>query len=194
MRNNLRLSGAELHLVFDADHAGEERHGAEAEAMSNSSSLNACSMGEGNKGVGVGARGWCQGVFPLAWDGPFECPQDRLREPQGDRNRESRLRCVGGVGVAYLGGSDAALPGARSPFENLRTGFEFPQCERAPPRLFAYADVMGIGGGASATGAAGVDGVGVGAGGREQELDRRCLRHLRDGSRLRRNGALGQEG
>ena len=47
VRNNLRLSGAEPHVVVDTDHACEERHGAEVEVMSCCSSLNARSMGEG---------------------------------------------------------------------------------------------------------------------------------------------------
>ena len=63
--------------------------------------------------------------------------------------------------------------------------------------VLAFVDLFGIGGGARTTGAAGVDGVGVGAVGREREVDRRGRRHLSDGDRLARKGAQGssiQEG
>ena len=43
--------------------------------------------------------------------------------------RERPLRCVGGVGVASLGGSELAPPGVHSPFD-------FPQGERTPPPLW----------------------------------------------------------
>ena len=65
---------------------------------------------------------------------------------------------------------------------------------RRKPPLFAFADGFGIGGGARTTGAAGEDGVGVGAVGREREMDRRGLCHLSDGSWLRRNGVPRQIG
>ena len=55
---------------------------------------------------------------------------------------------------------------------------------RRKPPLFAFADGFGMGGGASTTGAAGVDGVGCRAVGAEWELDSRGLCDLRDGNRL----------
>ena len=60
--------------------------------------------------------------------------------------------------------------------------------------VLAFVDLFGIGGGARTTGAAGEDGVGGGAVGREREMDRRGLCHLSDGSWLRRNGVLRREG
>ena len=55
--------------------------------------------------------------------------------------------------------------------------------------VFGFADSFGSGGGDSTAGAAGVDGVGGRDVVRERELERRGLRQVRDGSRLRRNGA-----
>ena len=60
--------------------------------------------------------------------------------------------------------------------------------------LFAFADGFGIGGGARATGADGVDGVGCRAVGGEWELDLRGLGHQRDGDRLRHDGTPRQIG
>ena len=65
---------------------------------------------------------------------------------------------------------------------------------RRKPPLFAFAEIVGVGGGARTTGAVGVDGVGCWVGGTERELDPRGLLHLRDGDRLGRNGMLRRVG
>ena len=52
-------------------------------------------------GVRAGKRWWW-------WRAPFVCPQDRLRQAQGERIWEGRVRWgVGGVGVAMGGGCGA---------------------------------------------------------------------------------------
>ena len=52
-------------------------------------------------GVRAGKRWWW-------WRAPFVCPQDRLRQAQGERTREAPLRRgVGGVGVPMGGGCGA---------------------------------------------------------------------------------------
>ena len=49
-------------------------------------------------GVGAGECCWCRGA-------PFECPQDRLRQAQGERSWEARVRW--GLGDAMVGDGDA---------------------------------------------------------------------------------------
>ena len=109
VRNNLRLSGAEPHTVVDADRAGVERDGA-GDGVEVDLGIS-CPWGEGSGGVGVGARGPCQGVFPLARDGP-------LRRAQAERISEVRLRwgiamgVGGGAPPTDVDGADAPLPSA----------------------------------------------------------------------------------
>ncbi len=71
----------------------------------------------------------------------------------------------------------------RGPARKSAPGDGIQEGRRKPP-LFAFADGFGIGSGARKTGAAGVDGLGVGAISTERALDSRGLRDLRDGNRL----------
>ena len=84
-----------------------------------------------------------------AWRGaPFECPQDRLRQAQGERTRGAGLRR--GVGDAMGEETPHAAPhGACGP----RSPFDFPQGERPPwPRMAlslwvpAFAGMTRVGG------------------------------------------------
>ena len=89
----------------------------------------------------------------------------------GGRERELDAR-----GLRYLRDGKAASA-HNAPDNGIQDG-------RRKPPVFAWAVVVGIGGGGSMTGGSGLDGVGVRGGGREREMDSRGLRHLRDGNRL----------
>ena len=110
-------------------------------------------------------------------------------------------RTTGAVGVDGVGGRAVGRGRELEPrgLCHLRDGNRLrrngPQGEQGERRgkvdaaVLAFVDLFGIGGGARTTGAAGVDGVGVGAVGRERELDRRGLLHVREGNWLMRKGA-----
>ena len=98
MRNNLRLSGAEPHVVVDECVLHGERV---AGATEWGQGVRVRVLRRDNFAVGVSG---CVGWGRWWWGAPFECPQDRLRQAQGERTREAPLRR--GVGEA-MGEGDA---------------------------------------------------------------------------------------